>query len=187
MSVKPNSEISSFLSRVKTVACNVRGRKEKRQPYSKLSRLIYLPSVLTPHDWHSLLHSSPPVSVSPLSSLSMASSSAIRFVTGTKKSPLGSLHLQLHVKPGASKNREGVIAITDDAIELCVAAQAREGEANKAVVQVLSSVLGVPKSSLQLTHGLKSRDKTVVLNGFKGDGEDYARTVRELLDKALEE
>ncbi|WAO87843.1 Hypothetical protein NCS54_00516400 [Fusarium falciforme] len=97
----------------------------------------------------------------------MASSSAIRFVTGTKKSPLGSLHLQLHVKPGASKNREGVIAITDDAIELCVAAQAREGEANKAVVQ--------------------SRDKTVVLNGFKGDGEDYARTVRELLDKALEE
>lgn len=122
-----------------------------------------------------------------LSSLSMASSSAIRFVTGTKKSPLGSLHLQLHVKPGASKNREGVIAITDDAIELCVAAQAREGEANKAVVQVLSSVLGVPKSSLQLTHGLKSRDKTVVLNGIKGDGEDYARTVRELLDKALEE
>ncbi|EEU46249.1 uncharacterized protein NECHADRAFT_19877, partial [Fusarium vanettenii 77-13-4] len=75
----------------------------------------------------------------------------------------GSLHLQLHVKPGASKNREGVIAVTDDAIELCVAAQAREGEANKAVVQVLSSVLGVPKSSLQLTHGLKSRDKTVVL------------------------
>src|SRR5690349_17997139 len=62
--------------------------------------------------------------LSPLSSLSMASSSAIRFVTGTKKSPLGSLHLQLHVKPGASKNREGVIAITDDAIELCVAAQA---------------------------------------------------------------
>jgi uncharacterized protein YggU (UPF0235/DUF167 family) len=125
--------------------------------------------------------------LSSLSSLSMASSSAIRFVTGTKKSPLGSLHLQLHVKPGASKNREGVIAITDDAIELCVAAQAREGEANKAVVQVLSSVLGVPKSSLQLTHGLKSRDKTVVLNGFKGDGEDYARTVHELLDKALEE
>ncbi|RMJ18751.1 hypothetical protein BHE90_014591 [Fusarium euwallaceae] len=117
----------------------------------------------------------------------MASSSAIRFVTGTKKSPLGSLHLQLHVKPGASKNREGVIAITDDAIELCVAAQAREGEANKAVVQVLSSVLEVPKSSLQLTHGLKSRDKTVVVNGFKGDGEDYAKTVRELLDKALEE
>jgi uncharacterized protein YggU (UPF0235/DUF167 family) len=117
----------------------------------------------------------------------MASSGAIRFVAGSKKSPLGSLHLQLRVKPGASKNREGVLAITDDAIELCVSAQAREGEANKAVVQVLSGVLGVPKSSLQLTHGMKSRDKTVVLDGIKGDGDDYARNVREILDKAVEE
>ncbi|KAF5011542.1 hypothetical protein FDECE_2353 [Fusarium decemcellulare] len=117
----------------------------------------------------------------------MASSSAVRFVTGSKKSPLGSLHLQLRVKPGASKNREGVTAVTDDAIELCVAAQAREGEANKAVVQVLSSVLGVPKSSFQLTHGLKSRDKTVVLQGVKGDGHEYAKTIREMLDKAAEE
>ncbi|KAF4980944.1 hypothetical protein FZEAL_3164 [Fusarium zealandicum] len=117
----------------------------------------------------------------------MASSSAIRFVTGSKKSPLGSLHLQLRVKPGAHKNREGVSAITEDSIELCVAAQAREGEANKAVVQVLSSVLGVPKSRLQLTHGLKSRDKTVVLEGVKGDGEEYAKSVRDMLDKAVEE
>ncbi|QPC79693.1 hypothetical protein HYE68_010445 [Fusarium pseudograminearum] len=117
----------------------------------------------------------------------MASSSAIRFVTGSKKSPLGSLHLQLRVKPGASKNREGVIAVTEDAIELCVSAQAREGEANKAVVQVLSGILGVPRSSLQLTYGMKSRDKTVVLGGIKGDGEDYARTIREILDKAAED
>ncbi|KAM5352086.1 hypothetical protein ACJ41O_004809 [Fusarium nematophilum] len=117
----------------------------------------------------------------------MASSSAIRFVTGSKKSPLGSLHLQLRVKPGASRNREGITAVTDDAIELCVAAQAREGEANKAVVQVLSAVLGVPKSSLQLTHGLKSRDKTVVLGGVKGDGEEYANSIREMLDKAAEQ
>lgn len=115
-----------------------------------------------------------------------SSTSAIRFVTGTKKSPLGSLYFHLHVKPGASKNREGVIAVTDDVIELCVAAQAREGEANKAVVQVLSGVLGVPKSRLQLTHGMKSRDKTVVLGDIKGDGEEYAKTVRDLLDKAVE-
>ncbi|SPJ74794.1 related to DUF167 domain protein [Fusarium torulosum] len=117
----------------------------------------------------------------------MASSGAIRFVAGSKKSLLGSLHLKLRVKPGASKNREGVMAINDDVIELCVSAQAREGEANKAVVQVLSAILGVPKSSLQLTHGMKSRDKTVVLDGIKGDGDDYARNVREILDKAVEE
>ncbi|KAF7562420.1 hypothetical protein G7046_g1691 [Stylonectria norvegica] len=117
----------------------------------------------------------------------MASSSAIRFVTGSKKSPLGSLHLRLHVKPGASKTREGVLAVTEDAIELCVAAQPREGEANKAVVQVLSAALDLPKSRFQLTHGMKSRDKTVVLGDINGDGEEYAKLIRDLLDKAAEE
>lgn len=70
----------------------------------------------------------------------MASTSAIRYVARTKKNPLGSVYLQCHVKPGASKTREGVTGLTDDAIEICVAAQAREGEANKAVVKVLSDV-----------------------------------------------
>ena len=32
--------------------------------------------------------------------------------------------------------------MTDDVIELCVSAQAREGEANKAVVKLLSEVSG---------------------------------------------
>lgn len=66
--------------------------------------------------------------------------SAVRFLAGTKKNPLGSLHLQCHVKPGASRAREGVLSVSDSVIELCVAAQAREGEANKAVVKLLSEV-----------------------------------------------
>lgn len=72
----------------------------------------------------------------------MSTTSAIRFLAGTKKEPLGSLRLQCHVKPGASRVREGVLAVADDVIELCVAAQAREGEANKAVVKLLSEVSG---------------------------------------------
>ena len=73
----------------------------------------------------------------------MASTStrALRYVAGTKKAPLGSrLYLQCRVKPGASKSREGVTGLTEDAVEICVAAPAREGEANKAVVRVLSEV-----------------------------------------------
>ena len=70
----------------------------------------------------------------------MASTGAIRYVAGTKKNPLGTVYLQCHVKPGASKQREGITALTDNSIEVCVAAQAREGEANKAIVKVLSDV-----------------------------------------------
>lgn len=74
----------------------------------------------------------------------MASGGAIRYVAGTKKNPLGTVYLQCHVKPGASKSREGVTALTDDAVEICVSARAREGEANKAVVKVLSEVCTAP-------------------------------------------
>lgn len=70
----------------------------------------------------------------------MSAPSAVRFLAGTKKNPLGSLRLQCHVKPDASRAREGVLSVTDDVVELCVAAQAREGEANKAVVKLLSEV-----------------------------------------------
>jgi len=70
----------------------------------------------------------------------MATGRAIRYVAGTKKSPHGTLYINCNVKPGASKAREGIVSVNDDAIEICVAAQAREGEANKAVVKVLSEV-----------------------------------------------
>ncbi|KAL0939604.1 DUF167 domain protein [Colletotrichum truncatum] len=109
---------------------------------------------------------------------------AIRFVAGTKKAPLGTLYLQCHVKPGASRVREGVTAVTDGTVELCVTAQAREGEANKAVVKLLSEVLGLPKSDLAITQGLKSRDKTVAVNNVK-DGEKFTETIREKLFEAV--
>lgn len=111
-------------------------------------------------------------------------SNAVRFIAAPKRSPLGSLQLHLRVKPGASKDREGVTGVTDSAIDLCVSARVRDGEANKAVVSLLSDVLGVRKSRLHLSYGLKSRDKTVVLVDVVGDGNGYAQTVLELLRKA---
>lgn len=70
----------------------------------------------------------------------MAARTAFWYVAGTKKSPHGTLFIKCNVKPGASKSREGIASIGDDAVELCVSAQAREGEANKAVIKVLSEV-----------------------------------------------
>ena len=67
--------------------------------------------------------------------------SAIRFIAAKgSKAHAGSIQLLCHVKPGVSANREGVSAVTDEAIEVCVAAQARDGEANKAVREVVAKV-----------------------------------------------
>lgn len=76
----------------------------------------------------------------------MSTQRALWFVASktTKKSSSpqagGTIYIHCHVKPGASKQREGVTSLTDEAVEICVAAQAKEGEANKAVVKVLSEV-----------------------------------------------
>ena len=116
----------------------------------------------------------------------MASPSAVRFIVSGKKTPtFGSLRLQLRIKPGTSKDRQGVSSVSDDCVELCVAAQARDGQANKAVVQLLSDIIGLPKARFHLSHGLKSRDKTVVLGGIsEHDGPAYAESVLDLLRKA---
>ncbi|KAI7779126.1 hypothetical protein LA080_001288 [Diaporthe eres] len=87
-----------------------------------------------------------------------------RYVAGAKKKP-PTVYLRCHVKPGASKVREGITALTDSTIELCVSAVPKDGESNKAVLAVLSEALGVPRSDLQITRGAKSRDKVIALAG----------------------
>ncbi|TVY56941.1 UPF0235 protein [Lachnellula cervina] len=114
---------------------------------------------------------------------------AIRHVASSSKSTLGYIYLQCHVKPGASKQREGIVSISENVIEVCVSAQAREGEANKAVREVLSSVLKCPKSDVEVVRGMKSRDKTVAIGGIdmKGDEEKCISGIRERLENAVDD
>lgn len=69
----------------------------------------------------------------------MASQRVLQYVAGAKKKP-PTVYLRCHVKPGASKVREGITALTDSTIELCVSAVPKDGESNKAVLAVLSEV-----------------------------------------------
>ncbi|KAL2072229.1 hypothetical protein VTL71DRAFT_11572 [Oculimacula yallundae] len=118
----------------------------------------------------------------------MASLPAIRHVASSAKSALGLIHIQCHVKPGASKQREGIISVSDSVIEICVAAQARDGEANKAVRELFSDVLRCPKSDVEVIRGLKSRDKTVAVAGFDadGNGESCISRIRDEFRKAAQ-
>ncbi|TVY89771.1 UPF0235 protein [Lachnellula willkommii] len=129
----------------------------------------------------------------------MASLLAIRHVASSSKSALGYIYLQCHVKPGASKQREGIASVSENVIEVCVSAQAREGESNKAVREVLSSVslstvqdeivLKCPKSDVEIVRGMKSRNKTVAIGGIdtKGDEEKCISGIRERLENAVDD
>jgi uncharacterized protein len=70
----------------------------------------------------------------------MPSLPVIRFVASSAKPTLGSLYVQCRVKPGASKQREGIAFISDTIIAVCVSARAKEGEANEAVREVFSDI-----------------------------------------------
>ncbi|EMR64465.1 putative duf167 domain protein [Eutypa lata UCREL1] len=114
----------------------------------------------------------------------MATRKAIEIV---KKSSTETLLLRCHVRPGASKIREGVTEVTEEAVQLCVAAQPQDGKSNKAVIEVLSDTLGIPKSDLQIVQGTKNRDKTIGIStmGLRqkqhvGD-EELVATIRQKL------
>ncbi|KAF2115206.1 hypothetical protein BDV96DRAFT_64077 [Lophiotrema nucula] len=87
---------------------------------------------------------------------------AVRFVKG-KGTKGGLIQLLCHVKPGVSADREGISAVTDHQIDVCVAAPARDGEANMAVRVVIAKALKVPKTNIEIAKGTKGREKTVNL------------------------
>jgi uncharacterized protein YggU (UPF0235/DUF167 family) len=61
-------------------------------------------------------------------------------MVSSTKSAVGHIHLQCHVKPGANKQREGVASVSESVIQVCVSAQPKEGEANRAVKELFSGV-----------------------------------------------
>ncbi|KAH9864585.1 hypothetical protein J1614_010520 [Plenodomus biglobosus] len=91
-------------------------------------------------------------------------------ITPAIRSVKGSWHLHCHVKPGVSSTRVGISAVTEEAIEVCVAEQAKDGEANDAVVDVIRRALKTRRDHITIVRGLRSRVKTVaVINLQMGD------------------
>lgn len=88
----------------------------------------------------------------------------------------GAVWIKVAARPGT---RDGVLGVQGDALKVGVAVAPEKGKANKALVLVLASVLGVRKSAVQLAQGETAREKL-----FKVDGVTAA-SVRAALEKAL--
>ncbi|MGH8669398.1 MAG: DUF167 domain-containing protein [Burkholderiales bacterium] len=70
--------------------------------------------------------------------------------------------LELHVQPGAS--RSGFAGMHGDRVKVRLAARAVDGKANEALIEFLTAHYKVPKRSVRITAGLKSRQKRVVID-----------------------
>ncbi len=63
------------------------------------------------------------------------------------------------VKPGSSQ--EKIVKTGESELMVYLRAKAHDGEANTALIKLLSKYFDVPKTSLHITQGLKSRHKTI--------------------------
>lgn len=74
--------------------------------------------------------------------------------------------LSITVKPG-SKKGPMVVDEGDGRLTVYIRQRAINGQANKAAVELLASYFAVPKTQVQITHGLTSRSKRVAVSGSK--------------------
>ena len=63
------------------------------------------------------------------------------------------------VKPGASQ--EKIIHEAEGVLIIHMHARPHDGEANRALLEILAKYFGVPKTSIKIVSGLKSRTKIV--------------------------
>ena len=75
----------------------------------------------------------------------------------------GGLVVGVHVQPRASRTE--FAGMHGSSLKLRIAAPAVEDAANRAVVAYFASSLGVPRSSVHIVRGLRSREKVIRIDG----------------------
>ncbi|XP_078164433.1 uncharacterized protein LOC144559284 [Carex rostrata] len=75
--------------------------------------------------------------------------------------PPSTVSISIHAKPGSKS--ASITDIGEDAVGVQIDAPARDGEANAALVDFISSVLGVKKRQVSIGSGSKSREKVVLV------------------------
>lgn len=76
--------------------------------------------------------------------------------------------LAVRVTPRAKRN-EVVEVLADDTVKIRLTAPPVEGKANKALVDFLADVMGVPKSKIEIVAGAAGRDKLVAITGMEAE------------------
>ncbi len=71
----------------------------------------------------------------------------------------------VRVVPRASRNE--IVEVDGETLKIKVTASPRKGEANRALVNLLSKILGVRKSRIEIVSGQKARRKVVRIDGLR--------------------
>jgi uncharacterized protein (TIGR00251 family) len=72
--------------------------------------------------------------------------------------------ISLHVSPGAARNE--LAGIKDGVLQIRVAAPPVKGKANQELLNFISRILGVNKTSLSIIKGQTNRNKVIAIAGL---------------------
>ena len=76
------------------------------------------------------------------------------------------LFIKIKIVPNSSKNE---IIHEEEFIKVKVTAQPIENKANKALIEFLSKKLKVPKTTIEITKGTTSKEKTILIKTTNSD------------------
>ena len=69
----------------------------------------------------------------------------------------GGIRLAVQIMPNAKKSE--VVGVLEDALKIRLQAQPIEGKANDTLIRHIAAKLNLPKSAIQITHGLTNKRK----------------------------
>ncbi|TYJ38077.1 hypothetical protein E1A91_A05G418200v1 [Gossypium mustelinum] len=92
---------------------------------------------------------------------SQPSENDTKFPSSIRSVPPSSVAITIHAKPGAKSS--SITDFSDDSVGVQIDAPAKDGEANAALLDYISSVLGLKRRQVSIGSGSKSRDKVVVV------------------------
>ena len=71
--------------------------------------------------------------------------------------------MKCYIQPRSSRNK--LVGIHNNSIKIALTSPPVDGKANKALIQFLARLCGVPKSAVRIVAGESSRNKTIVIVG----------------------
>jgi uncharacterized protein (TIGR00251 family) len=85
----------------------------------------------------------------------------------------GGVELSIHIQPGAAKSE--ISGLHGDALKIRIQARPVEGAANAALTDFLAACLQIPRKSVRIIRGEKSRHKTIWLAASADKVEEIVR------------
>jgi uncharacterized protein (TIGR00251 family) len=82
--------------------------------------------------------------------------------------------IETRIIPRASRNE--IVGMENGVARIRVTSPPLDGKANKAVTELLSKQLDVPKKDIRIVSGEKSRNKRIRIHGISAD--DFLRLIR---------